>query len=297
MTLYRQNQIPAYLIELETLRTAKLVMGANDEDVAFFRRFTDGKTCISELEPTDEITIAWTIPTTAELLECVERCRHRDNATISYRALYWRLSDVVHLLRGGGSASYSQISDISELDRAQIRGLASPRSIIPLLRYAAEAAKQPELFPTKAEEERIRIAEKRIFAGLKLEAEKRKFLRTQRTSRDARVALSPSVVSRVLANHQSCCFFSGCSSQDTRLHIHHIIPCRIIELLRLPRELFTAEFNLVPVCQDLNLAKSATLTKEDVALYLKRFAEPSHPNHRVLEYLKSVEHLQNLAAP
>ena len=113
--------------------------------------------------------------------------------------MYWRLSDVVHLLRGGGSANYSQIADIPELDRAQIRGLASLRSIIPLLRYAAEAAKQPELFPTKAEEERIRITEKRIFAGLKLEAEKRKFARTQRTSREARVALIPSVVSRVLA--------------------------------------------------------------------------------------------------
>lgn len=81
------------------------------------------------------------------------------------------------------------------------------------------------------------------------------------------------------------CFFTGQTAEQIELQVHHIIPRRIIELLDLPRDLFTARYNLICVSAPLNIAKSAKLSKEDIAIYFERFSDPSHRNHPILYYL------------
>lgn len=295
MILYRRKQLPAYLAELPIVRVGTAAIGAVEEDFAFIRPYTDGELCVSELDAPDAMTLAWQIPSSEELAKSVERCRSRPNATISYTTYGWYWSDIVRFLRGIGSANYKQVVDCPDLSRAKIRALAANLSIIDFLHYAAEAAQEPSLRPTKSEEAKIKQEEKRLFALQKLTAKQRKLPPAGKVTRVPReFSVSSSIKNRVLANHKSCCFFSGISSLKAELHIHHIIPCRVIELLRLSRSLFTAEFNLVPMCADLNLAKSANLSPEDVALCLERFAAPSHPNHGLVKYLRLIQQMQSL---
>lgn len=97
--------------------------------------------------------------------------------------------------------------------------------------------------------------------------------------------LPPKQRAAIIARDHGRCLFTGQTSDQIELQVHHIISRRIIELLRLTDDLFTAPYNLVTVSAPLNIAKSAQLTSEDIDFYIERFSDPTHPNYRVLYYL------------
>lgn len=275
------------------VRIGTAAIGAVEEDFAFIRPYTDGELCISELDAPDVMTLAWQIPSSEEIAKSVERFRRHPTATISYTTYGWYWSDILRFPRGIDSSNYQRIADRPELSRAKIRALSTNVSILDFLHYAAEAAQDPKQHPTKIEAIQIKQEETRLFALLKLADKQRKLTPVKKANREPReFVVSPRIKERVLAHHQSRCLFSGISSLKAELHIHHIIPCRVIELLRLPKALYTAEFNLVPVSADLNLAKSANLSPEDVAKCLEWFAAPSHPNHGLVKYLRLIQQMQ-----
>jgi len=296
ITLYRRNVIPAFLVHLDLIRVSEANIGATEDEIASIRPFVTGESCISEKDPPDSMTLAWRILTFDEMTKLVERNRSRLNATIGFTIYDWYLSDVTRIMRGNGSANYRRISECDDLDLKTIGSLAAPVSIIPFLRYARETAQDKRFYPTRAEEAKIKETEQRLFAELKLKAKQRKLKPAHKPYRKSReYSTRPKVKSQVLADHNSKCLFSGVSSLSASLAIHHVIPYRVVELLQLPKELLTEAFNLVPICSDLNSAKSAILSKKDVELYLERFAEPAHPNHRIVKYLELIRKIQRFS--
>ena len=86
--------------------------------------------------------------------------------------------------------------------------------------------------------------------------------------------------------------FCGKMPPDSPIEANHIIPKSIISKLHLNERLFAAEENLCAMCFGCNRGQSDNLAKEDIDFYIKAFANESHPNHRIVGYLRDVWNLQ-----
>lgn len=102
----------------------------------------------------------------------------------------------------------------------------------------------------------------------------------------------PKLRAEIISLDGGKCFFTGQTAEQVELTVHHIITRKIIENLDLPRELFTAPYNLICVSASLNIAKSAKLSREDIAIYFERFSDPTHRNHPILRYLSLFQQSQ-----
>ena len=105
-------------------------------------------------------------------------------------------------------------------------------------------------------------------------------------------SVRPKLQAEIISLDGRKCFFTGQTPEQVELSVHHIIPRKTIENLDLPRELFTAPYNLICVSASLNIAKSAKLSKEDITIYIEQFSDPKHRNHPILRYLRQFQRSQ-----
>lgn len=288
MTVYRRNSLPAIYTKISFLRRVSRTFKDCQDDlneILILQDASKGKRCISELEKKNTFLIAVSFPDKILHLKGVI------NEEFEYLSYVLRLWDVSYYLKD--TQPTESVEPIEEgLDVKKIENLAATTSCLPFLYELEKTYHRKTDFPTDLQEKAIKEAEKRIFAGLKIQALKTglKSINTNKIS----TSLKLKDRERILRRDQYKCIFCGAKGSETQLEVNHIIPRSAIKRLNLNDDLFFIDYNLITTCLPCNRGKSDHLRSEDIELHLTLFAEPTHPNYMILKFLKPIRGLQNL---
>lgn len=288
MIIYRKTSLPAIYCKIPFLRrsTRLFVDCPNDlNEILILQEASKGKCCISELEGNKTFLVA--VSFSDEILHL----KGKTYEAFEYLMYTLRLWDVSYYLKGTHPSE--AVEPIEEgFDIEKIEKMAAAKSCLPLLHELDKTFIKKQGFPSKAEEKEIEEAEKRIFAGFKIQSLKGD-LKSQKPPKN-QTSFRPRDRERILRRDQYKCIFCGMPGSETQLEVNHIIPRSTIKKLNLNDDLFSVDFNLITACFPCNRGKSDHLRTEDIELYFKLFADPKHSNHKLLEFLKLIKGLQEL---
>jgi hypothetical protein len=321
MLIYRTSGIPLFLTRLPLIHRRRCVMAPVEEDVAQVKDYAAGRKDAEEPLSPHYFKLAIDLPDLDAIEENMRAGKYKDSATISFDVFGWDAVDVVRILRFDEDEDeterklrdedferdFVRVVDAEHLDRLRIKSLGAPISILPfiddwerfdslsqvsdpLLRGSRQIDRKWNL--TRQERESIEREERMLFELHRAEQRHRKLRRAVNSSLANGGAVTPRLREQILRLDKYTDFFTGAAAPHVEVDVHHIIPRWIIERLDLPRELLTAPYNLITVDSQLNRVKGAHLLKDDVELYLQRFADPTHRNHPILQYLAKVKELQ-----
>jgi hypothetical protein len=248
--------------------------------------------------------------------------KYKDSATISFDVFGWDAVDIVRILRFDEDEDeterklrdedferdFVRVVDAEHLDRLRIKSLGAPISILPfiddwerfdaLLQVSDPLLRRPgrqidrKWNLMRQERESIERQEQMLFELHRAKQRHRKLRPALNSPRSNGGAVTPRLREQILRLDKYTDFFTGAAAPHAEVDVHHIIPRWIVERLDLPCELFAAPYNLITADRQLNRVKGAHLFKDDVELYLERFADPAHRNHPILKYLIKVKELQ-----
>lgn len=297
-------------------------MAPVEEDVARLKDYAAGRKDAEEPLSPHSFKLAIDLPDLDAIEENMRAGKYKDSATVGFDVFGWDAVDIVRILRFDEDEDeterklrdedfgrdFIRLVEATELDTLRIQSLGLPISVLPFIddweRFdAMSQVSDPMLRQsvwqidrrwhlTRKERESIEQDERMLFELYRAENRHRKLQRTANSTRANGGAVAPSLREQILRLDKYTDFFTGVAAPHVTVDVHHIIPRWIVERLELPRELLTAPYNLITVDRQLNRVKGAHLRKEDVELYLQRFADPTHRNHPILQYLAKVKELQ-----
>lgn len=247
-----------------------------------------GKRDVSELDSEYHLVLASEVP------ETILQTTGHSNVGFTNVFYYWNFYDVNYLLKGSQPAEAVPIvrAGFSEDD---LISLAKSDRYLSYIRLLERYAKQPHghYFPVELEEQ-LMAFERKHSAGITL---RRKLLELRAPRFDIRpdnpsAQVSEKMRNEVLKYHSYSCIFDGRTRPEFPIHVHHVIPRRLIKQLSLPELLFTARENLVASCGGCNIVKSDQLSKADVLFYLSQFSVKDHPNNALLPFIERVRAFQ-----
>lgn len=230
-----------------------------------------------------------------EVPEHIAQMTENSNAGFCPTFYYWNLYDVNSLLNESQPSEAAPISTAGFTEDELIMLGKSDRYLAYIRSLEGYAGKpRGHYFPIELEEQ-IGTFEKKHSEKVKLrqrllglrEPRGKEFLKS--TS----VSIPEKLRTKVLEYGNYSCLFDGRSRPEYPIHVHHIIPQRLIRQLNLNDRLFLARENLVAVCRGCNIAKSDELSKVDVRFYLEKFSDWNHPNYPLLSSLKKIRAIQD----
>jgi hypothetical protein len=297
-------------------------MAPVEEDVARAKDYAAGRKNAEEPLSAHSFKLAIDLPDVDAIEENMRAGKYKDSATISFDVFGWDAVDVVRILRFDEDEDeterklqdedferdFVRVVDAAHLDTSRIQSLGAPISILPFIddweRFDALSQVSDPLLRrsrpqidrkwnlTRRERESIEREEKMLFALHRAQQRHRKLRPASNWAHANGGEVTPRLREQILRLDKYTDFFTGAAAPRVEVDVHHIIPRWIVERLDLPRELLTAPYNLVTVDRQLNRVKGARLLKDDVEVYLERFADPAHRNHPILQYLAKVKELQ-----
>jgi hypothetical protein len=294
VTVYRKRKVPVLYSYLPFLRAAP-PCGLADcpEDLEYLRRIqsvASGKECISLIEASYQLILRADFP--GDLLA-------RDGTSgdgIEWSYWYWKAWDVEYLFKQGQPAEAIPIEEAG-ITRTFLETIVDQRSCIPdlediqvLLEQGSRKGYTLDNHTRKSIEQR----EAKLLAAMRIATRKGLSSGKKPIQNDTHgdPTLPIKVRERVIRRDSYRCVFCGATGEHTRLEVNHIIPRSLIRKLSLSQSLFVDEANLCTTCWSCNRSKRDTLHKEDIAVYIERFREPSHPNHGVVHFLETISTLQ-----
>jgi hypothetical protein len=287
-TLGRKSKLPAIFTAFPWVRYSRGCFADCEEDrevVARYQRIYSGASDVADLDDHYSLCLAVTIP---EAIAKADGATDRFFLTDHYR---WNLYDVDYLLKG------SRPDEAVALDRAgfdedRLLDLAAPDRYLAYVRALEEFAGMPKgHYFSKELEEELATFERQHRASAKLRARLRG-LRVDLPQSTCAPPVTESMRHAVLQDGGYRCVFDGRGRPESSIHVHHIIPQKLIDRLGLSERLYSARENLVACCAGCNIVKSDKLTATDIKFYFEQFLDPAHPNHSVLEYLAIIRNLQ-----
>lgn len=283
----RKSKIPTAYTAFPWVRKIRVPFVDCEEDtdvVIRYKRIHAGALDVGVLDNQYSLTLAVNIP------DDIEQANGTSNRLYVTDRYYWDYPDVIYLLQNGSPASV----DIAEagFDTDRLIELASPDRCLAYIRALEEFSCKPKghYLPIHLENKLAQF-ERQHRGGA--------FLRA--SLRGLRVDLDPILPSStipettrnaVLQYNRYQCIFDGRGRPDHHLHVHHIIPKKLIERLGLSIRLYSARENLVACCAGCNIVKSDKLTPADINFYFSQFSDSHHPNHGILAYLVKIRDLQ-----
>ncbi len=254
--------------------------------VSLYKRLLGDAADVSELDDVSSLVLAVDIPTS------ILTATGKSGRGFAADCYGWNLYDVNYLLKGTKPSEAAPISEAGFTDE-QLVLLAKDDSYLDYIRALEvyDGRSRGYHFPIELEQE-IKTMERRMAAKGKLN----KLLVGLRDNSPAKTSpsqkVSESLRNEILQFHNYVCIFDGRCRPEFKMHVHHVIPQRLIKRLALPERLFTARENLVCACSGCNIVKSDELTQADVRFYLVQFANPKHPNHPLVKFLERFQQLQ-----
>lgn len=228
----------------------------------------------------------------ADIPDTINEATGQSRQPYSLKIYTWKLADVEYLLKGIRPAEAIEIRRIG-LSSDDLLHLASNTRYLSFIRDYEKGSLQSEghYFPLSLEK-KLRVIEDQTAAQVSF---RKKLLALKRTP-GPRISSSPQVTekirNKVLQYHNYACIFDGKTRPDFAIHVHHVIPRKLIERLHLPESLFTARENLVASCSGCNITKSDELNPKDIAFYISQFSSLEHPNNALVSYLRKIQELQ-----
>lgn len=322
MLIYRSSGIPLFLTRLPLVHRRRCIIAPVEEDVAQLRDYAAGRKDAEEPLSPHAFKLAIDLPELDVIEENMRAGKYKNSTTLGFEAFGWDAVDIVRILRFDEDEDETQrnlrdedferdfvrLVDTPTLDPHRIQSLGGPISILPFIddweRFdALSQASDPLLrrsgaqidrkwYLTGRERDSIQREEQMLFELHRAKQRHGKLRRASNAVRANGGAVTPRLREQILRLDKYTDFFTGATATHVELDVHHVIPRWIIERLDLPRELLTAPYNLITVDNQLNRVKGAHLFREDVELYLRRFADPAHRNHPILQWVSKVKDLQ-----
>ena len=284
----RRARLPSVFCAFTWVRRGSVCFVPNDPRdqsiVALFQDIVTQRKDVSELD--DECSLVLAIAP-----ECIQG---------SGAKYYWKLYDVDYMLRGASPPPNAVPIGEAGFSENDLLALATPDRYLSYIRNMETYLDIPEghYFPKELEKQVLDF-ERQFNAKAKL-WQKLLQLRVPRDAFPVETAcetVSPKMKNAVLQFHAYSCFFDGKTRPEVPIHVHHVLPRRLIQRLSLPERLYTARENLVACCGGCNIVKSDELSKPDIQFYLKQFADPTHPNNRLIPFLENIRNLQEGLSP
>lgn len=287
MIIYRKNPLPAIYCKIPFWRRITRVFADCPDDlneIILLKEISKGNLCISKLEQQNTFLLA--ISFSEELLHL----KGDTDELIEYVQYGLKMWDVGYYLRGTKPTEGVDPFEVG-LDSENIENIAA-KSCLPFIHKLEKAyGKQSEPFLTKEEEKKIVELEERAFARIKLKSLKGSLNSSFTECYDSS---NTKMRGRILRRDLYKCVFCGTHGNETKLDVDHIIPKNTIKKLNLNEILLSIDYNLVTNCFKCNRSKSDYLKKQDIEYYFKAFANPEHPNHKILDFLKPIKSMQGL---
>lgn len=285
----RTHKLPSIFCDFDWVRKAPGSFGNALEDPeanAKFKSILEGKEDVSDMDDHGSFTLA------LELHTSVLSKTGNSGNNASY---YWNLWDVDYLLNGTKPPSAVPISDAG-FTAEQLATLAKDDSYLEYIRAYEDSLGKPKghYFPISLEA-KINAREKRLAPVRKLNKLRSGLKEEKSTKRQSGATsnIPETLRNKILQFHGYACIFDGRTRPEVDLHVHHVIPRKLIQRLSLPERLFLDRENLVCACSGCNIAKGDDVAPADVAEYLKQFRDPSHPNHPILKFVEKIKILQS----
>ena len=296
MDVYRKNPVPAIYTQLRFVRASgPCILADCPEDLPLLKQIQNiaaGNACVSDLEtrPAHEIIVKVAFPD-----DILARTGDSSDA-IRWKCYYWKMWDAESLVTGIEPAEAMDSTD-SGIDESFLDSLAHPTSCLPWLRMTEEAfdhSGRKGYTLTNEMASQLEQQEKPLIAQCKLSAMKQlKPMASPKSANPSGIpSISASLRDEMLRRDNYRCIFCGQGSSFIALEVNHIIPRSLINKLHLDSALHTAPENLCVTCIKCNRGKSDHLAKEDIAYYQQAFADAGHHNHGVVQYLRTIGHLQ-----
>ena len=256
--------------------------------IALYQDILAGRKDVSSLDNEYGLTLAVDIP------KAVLEANGTSDRLFGVACYSWRFYDINYLLKDSKPGEAVPIGDAG-FSEDDLVALGKPDQYLAYVRNLEEYAGEPKghYFPVELEKQSMEF-ERKHSAKVRLR-QKLLGLRSPRSrglGDTSRPAVPEGTRNEVLQFHDYCCVFDGRTRPEFPIHVHHIIPQRLIERLSLPARLFTARENLVACCSGCNIAKSDELSKADVRFYLSKFSGEFHPNNPLLPFLQRIRDLQ-----
>lgn len=285
----RKSRIPTAFTAFTWVRKRRepLVDCEDNIDVVNqYKRIHAGTLDVGYIDDQFSLTLGVNIPAD------IEKANGTSNRLYMTDRYYWDFSDVIYHIQHECPASV----DIAEagFDTDRLMELASPDRCLSYIRAVEEFAGRPKghYFPIQLENQ-LALFERQQRGNAVLRA-KLKGLRVDLDPRRPNATVSDATRNMVLQDNCYQCIFDGRGRPDYHLHVHHIIPRKLIERLGLSKRLYSARENLVACCAGCNIVKSDKLTPADINFYFSQFGDPQHPNHGILPCLEKIRDLQKI---